>query len=155
MSKEELALAKLTASLDECLRVTLDACESPVERLLMLAIISHYAFTLEVPNNAINGGRFGDFSGDSVRPQYRVECSGHVYRLDFAVPSQRLAIEVDGHDFHERTKAQASRDKARDRALTAAGWRVLRFTGSDVWNDAASCAQEIFSVLAGLERVGS
>ena len=44
----------------------------------------------------------------------------------------RLAVECDGHDFHDRTKERASRDRARDRRLQAAGITVFRFTGSDI-----------------------
>lgn len=46
-----------------------------------------------------------------------------------------VAVELDGHDFHERTKEQASRDKKRDRSLLSKGWTTIRFTGSDVVRD--------------------
>lgn len=59
-----------------------------------------------------------------------------------------LAIECDGHDFHERTKEQAARDKSRDRALIRSGLRaVLRFTGSEIWHRADECAGEIVDIL--------
>ena len=48
----------------------------------------------------------------------------------------RLVVECDGFDFHERTKEQASRDRRRDRALQRAGFKVYRYTGSDIWADA-------------------
>lgn len=74
------------------------------------------------------------------------------YWLDFAVMNPGrdvfLAIEVDGHDFHERTKEQAQRDRSRDRELTAAGWRVLRFTGREVYQDAGKCVREVLAVVA-------
>lgn len=38
-------------------------------------------------------------------------------------------IECDGHEFHERTKRQAARDRSRDRAIQAFGYRIFRFTG--------------------------
>lgn len=34
-------------------------------------------------------------------------------------------------------------DKSRDRRLTAAGWRVMRFTGSEVYRDAAACVAQV------------
>lgn len=52
----------------------------------------------------------------------------------------RIAIECDGHDFHERTPEQAQRDKSRDRFLSEQGWIVLRFTGREITRDARSCA---------------
>ena len=55
----------------------------------------------------------------------------------------RLLVEVDGHDFHERTKQQASYDRRRDRELTLEGFRVIRFTGSEVYNHPYECAEDI------------
>jgi REase_MTES_1575 len=71
------------------------------------------------------------------------------YRLDFALQrgDTNIAIELDGHDFHERTKQQAMRDKSRDRKLTELGWRVLRFTGSEVWKSPVDVAQETWRIL--------
>ena len=53
-----------------------------------------------------------------------------------------LVVEVDGHEFHERTKLQAARDRQRDRAMIAEGFRVVRFTGQEVYR-AAECADEV------------
>lgn len=61
-----------------------------------------------------------------------------------------LAVEVDGHDFHERTKQQARRDKQRDRQLLAAGLQTVRFTGSEVWEDCRRCAQESIDLLLAM-----
>lgn len=44
----------------------------------------------------------------------------------------RFAVECDGHAFHDRTKVQASRDRARDRRLLRQGIVTLRFTYDDV-----------------------
>lgn len=71
------------------------------------------------------------------------------FRIDFAFieetggKSIRVAVELDGHDFHERTKEQASRDKRRDRVLAANGWTTLRFTGSDVYADPLKVLDEV------------
>lgn len=61
----------------------------------------------------------------------------------------RLIIECDGHEFHERTKEQAERDRSRDRALTAKGFTVLRFTGREINRDALACAREVERFLRG------
>jgi hypothetical protein len=58
---------------------------------------------------------------------------------------RRLIIECDGHDFHERTKEQAAKDRSRDRAATIAGIDVLRFTGSEIWRDPWECAGQIIT----------
>jgi hypothetical protein len=83
-------------------------------------------------------------------PQREVVVDGKVYRLDFVVapwgetwgrirddaqrfglPFPEFAIELDGHDFHERTKEQVALRDRRDRDLQNAGWRVLHFSGAE------------------------
>lgn len=54
-----------------------------------------------------------------------------------------VVVECDGHEFHEKTKRQAQRDKARDRYLQSHGYKVLRFTGSEIWTDPRKCALEV------------
>jgi len=68
------------------------------------------------------------------------------YRLDFAFVAsdgRKLCVEVDGYENHDKTKEQAQHDRRRDRVLLLSGWRVVRFTGSEVYNTAASCANEV------------
>lgn len=59
-----------------------------------------------------------------------------------SMPDKKLVVECDGHEFHERTKEQAKRDRERDRRLQKAGYRVFRFTGSEIWRNAHKCAHE-------------
>lgn len=65
-----------------------------------------------------------------------------------------VAIECDGHAFHERTKEQASRDKKRDREILKAGFPVVRFTGSDVFKSPQECEEQVAELLDdALDRV--
>lgn len=59
----------------------------------------------------------------------------------FVLP--KVIVECDGHDFHEKDREQAKKDKARDRFLQAEGFRVFRFTGSEIVQDPIKCAQEV------------
>jgi very-short-patch-repair endonuclease len=79
------------------------------------------------------------------------------YVLDFALFTMAypgkptmLNIECDGHEWHERTKQQASSDRARDRELLAMGIMVARFTGSDIFNYEERCAAEVLTILESL-----
>lgn len=56
-----------------------------------------------------------------------------------------LAVECDGHDFHERTKEQAKRDRSRDRALQDNGYAVYRFTGSEIYRTPLKCARQVWA----------
>lgn len=58
-----------------------------------------------------------------------------------------IAVECDGHDFHEKTKEQASRDKKRDREILKAGFPVVRFSGSDIYRSPADCVEQIKDLL--------
>jgi very-short-patch-repair endonuclease len=49
------------------------------------------------------------------------------YRVDFAYPEARVAIEADGFRWHS-TRQQWDRDRARRNALTAMGWTLLHVT---------------------------
>jgi len=55
----------------------------------------------------------------------------------------RIIMEVDGHDFHEKTKEQAIQDKSRDRFITKKGYPIFRFTGSEIFNQPHQIAKEI------------
>jgi very-short-patch-repair endonuclease len=107
--------------------------ESPIEALFLLAAYP-YKFT----------------HGLTILPQHQFG----PYRVDFLMlnvnaASGELVVELDGHDFHERTKEQAERDKKRDRWFTSQGIRVVRFTGSEVWRDPKACAAEAVALLEG------
>ena len=52
------------------------------------------------------------------------------YILDFAVPSAKLVIEIDG-ETHATLDGMAH-DAKRTEWLTTRGWRVLRFTNAEV-----------------------
>jgi very-short-patch-repair endonuclease len=63
--------------------------------------------------------------------QFTVLANGYfVARVDLAWPAHKLAVEYDGRWHADR--GQLHRDRARLRALTAAGWRVLHVTSEDL-----------------------
>lgn len=98
----------------------------------------------------------------TIRPQYSVG----PYVLDFAIfvgpfgvqkKEWRIAVECDGHYFHERTKEQATRDRRRDRYLALNGWTVMRFTESEINADPRGCVDQIgaqIEQLVGIPRPG-
>jgi very-short-patch-repair endonuclease len=78
------------------------------------------------------------------------------YRADFLFKVclkgsfRMLAVECDGHDYHERTAAQAERDRSRDRRLLMNGVHVLRFTGREIVRDVAACVDDLSMALSRL-----
>ncbi|MQL48790.1 DUF559 domain-containing protein [Photorhabdus khanii] len=84
-----------------------------------------------------------------IYPQYNVG----KYRIDFAIPDKKIAIELDGHDYH-KTKYQRTYDAQRDRWLFGEGWQVLRFTGTEIYKNLDGCIDEICN-LCGIERLSN
>jgi len=133
--------------------------ESPIELLLAATLCAYSSWSLwdihaqqsidvkAVTSSAGIADCSGVLFGHSgvIATQAVVAPGGASYRVDFAllVFDEKFAIELDGHDFHERTKEQARRDKSRDRALTMAGWKVLRFTGSEVYANPLSVVDQL------------
>jgi hypothetical protein len=67
--------------------------------------------------------------------EHPVTASGRNYRLDFAVPSLKRGIELDGHATHSSPGAIAD-DRRKKRALEDAGWQVRYYGGQEVTQDA-------------------
>ncbi|MGI8780672.1 MAG: DUF559 domain-containing protein [Solirubrobacteraceae bacterium] len=70
---------------------------------------------------------------------------GHM--VDFFWPDCRLVVETDGWAAHGH-RAAFERDRARDAALHAAGYRVLRFTWRQVRDETLKVTVQIATVLA-------
>jgi very-short-patch-repair endonuclease len=62
------------------------------------------------------------------------------YVLDFAIPEKKIDIECDGEHFH---KEGNSRDRKRNWVLRNRGWKILRFTGTQIKEDINSCITKI------------
>jgi very-short-patch-repair endonuclease len=69
------------------------------------------------------------------------------HEADAFWPAARLVIEMDSWEFHGH-RAAFERDRARDAALQAADYRVLRLTHRRLENDGAAIATQIRQLLA-------
>lgn len=72
------------------------------------------------------------------------------WRIDLALPSQKIAVEVDGR-FHGSAKQQRS-DAEKNNMLTASGWRCLRYPASSVLTvkRRAAIVEQICRLLCGV-----
>lgn len=140
-----------------------DLCESPIEREMLEALWGmgwYFASWGEYQRPTISRAgkplaRAMEIpEGDSVtiRPQAKLKAD----RVDFVVVGfacgdidpARLVIECDGHAFHEKTPGHAARDKARDRRISALGYTVLRFTGTEIRRRPEKCAAEVHKMVS-------
>lgn len=83
-------------------------------------------------------------------PATNVEVLGH--EVDALWPRQRLVVEADGYAFH-RHRGAFEHDRARDSAMQAEGYRVVRVTDRRLKHESAALADEIRRLLrSGDER---
>ena len=68
------------------------------------------------------------------------------YRVDFAYPAARVAIEADGFRWHS-SRQQWDRDRARRNALTAMGWTVLNVTWAELRDNPDAVINTISALL--------
>lgn len=125
-----------------------DACKSPIEVIL--------AFGFEI----LVYDRLNKIPYFDLIPQYEITTNGKRYFADLYFDTQidfdccykyendlKLIIECDGHEFHEKTKEQVAHNNERDLNLKLAGYDVLHFSGSQIYNDPFKCAEEIINYI--------
>lgn len=148
-------------SLEDTLTWLFSKIESPIEKAFLDAVLQScidrwidlgYGQELigETPSESFKP----DIGHLFIWAQREFKLSGSRYRADFVLMmrhekhgSHSIIVECDGHDFHEKTKAQAQRDKKRDRQFVRQGHRVIRFTGSEIHGSAMECAGEAIDLV--------
>ena len=166
----EVLAKEVVRSVSLTMAMALDSCQSPIEVAMFFALTSQaVGFGPHMPTVVVWDGhpsqivdRIG-WGTVEIRPQAQIG----EHRVDFLVTfshdpigddgkrtriERKLIVECDGHDFHDRTKGQASRDRERDRALQAAGYQVFRYTGADLWADVFKCSHEVLRHLMPLSE---
>lgn len=152
----QMAKAAKSASADLAGFVGLAKCESPIEKIIFTSIYTNASEFFEV-YVATSKEDAEIITTDSRRDYVLIEPQWHwtAFRCDFRISTFRfwdnrkasVIVECDGHEFHEKTKEQAQRDKSRDRQFLLAGMSVLRFTGSEIWKNPTVCTAQIFAAL--------
>ena len=133
-SYQNLAYLNMTDLID----ITNEYCKSPIEKI--------FFFTFSLVEFDYSEGRI---QGLELNQQEEVKVNDKTYYLDFCFNANengfeesdyKLAIECDGHDFHEKTKEQVTKDNERTLDLKMAGYDILRFSGSQIYNEPFKCA---------------
>lgn len=120
--------------------------KSPIERLFFLAISLQCDMKVSWFRIVAAGSKEHD--NEDLQFGWQVDIDG--WRVDYlfqvlsdAGVTSKLIVECDGHDFHERTKEQAQRDRERDRRMQENGYTIFRFTGSELHRNAFGCARQV------------
>ena len=152
----------------------LKKCETPIEVPMLLAITIVGKALFGTLHYVVEDIEIGDSSGSGPRLSLEPQAQLGEHRVDFLLTAKypyylshlrklpdgrevrepkeiqkerKIIIECDGHDFHDRTREQARKDRSRDRALQSLGYRVFRYTGSEIWSNVFMCAHEAVTTL--------
>lgn len=142
--------------------------DSEIEKLFSVTLATHARFAFAELSDVVfaeNAEIAESRRNDDRRPalvverqvtigKYRVDfllsawCYGRIWTgrgrfVDVSPRWRQLVVECDGHDFHEKTREQVARDKARDRFIVSSGYDVFRFSGSEIWRDPLSCIDQV------------
>ena len=131
-------IGKRKEILERLMNLSLDysKCQSPIE------VIFNVAFDLIM---SFMDKRY------ELQPQYEVITDkGKRYVLDFAFIQDdfKLAVECDGHEFHEKTKDQVEYGNQRDLDLKFNGFEVLHFSGTQIYENPMKCACDTKNYIA-------
>ena len=77
-----------------------------------------------------------------------VDLNGETWRVDFAWPDRRLAVEYEGFDFHS-SPDDLRRDRRKRTALSEMGWRVMGIVAHDVRSTPYEMTRDIAYALSG------
>lgn len=88
---------------------------------------------------------------DRLSLSYKTQHEIDNFQCDFVFPDHKLIVECDGFDYHS-SKEQLTKDRKRDRKLDRLGWKVMRFTGSEIYADSDICALEVQDRLRRIQR---
>ena len=134
-----------------CFDDMLDCTKSPIESKLLTALIVSNSCGMRIQAED-NGMSWGDTNFCLIVNiqkkigRYNVDFlieEKDIWKEDKKIPVKKLIVECDGHDFHEKTKEQVSRDKRRERNLQAMGFPIYRFSGSEIYKSPTKCAESI------------
>lgn len=162
--KEQLRLAAALVG-REAEETFASGTESCLRHLKTLVFDSPLEVAFWIWWDAISRGY--QWMGESVwlERQRELDVEGERFRLDFVVEPDTawaadlarhgmtwplIAIEVDGHGFHERTREQVALRDRRDRALQKAQWKVFHFSFSEFTQDPSACTREVWEYVAGI-----
>ena len=151
----------------DCLFVSSSLCQSPIEQLFYSAITVVLDMNgLEFKEIHLDNDKTA-YSGIDIMPQekinkYRVDFCLYYYsslvvdvntlRTEYKEICKKIAVELDGQSFHDTDEKQRRYEKARDRFLQKKGFKVFRYTGSEIVRDPFAAALECIAYLIGADE---
>lgn len=124
-----------------------DELQSPIEAIFALWWC-YYADVMQIKEDIQAWPQWG-FAPINGR-QYRADFVFWPRKLDEVTKDtwfRGVVVELDGHDFHERTPEQVMLRDQRDRDLIAANYVVLHFSGTEMHRHPESVMDQTYSAV--------
>jgi very-short-patch-repair endonuclease len=142
----------------------LDCRISPIEQIFN---ICYYRYAVE---NIPNADDIEEFCGlplyccfiEELQKQKNIVANGKNYIVDFCIDFSRknkagqyiyakfknlkYVIELDGYDYHSNKK-QMNYDYEREQNLQILGYKIMRFTGSQIYNKPYECIDKLIKMI--------
>jgi len=121
-------------------------CESPIEVMFIgafrfFAKLNNYRTVRGDDQPELLPGQTSLPFDFDIWEQYEIED----FRVDFLIGfgERHVIVECDGKDFHHAKREQIDRDRERDAKLHSLGYKVVRFPGTQIYNDPMHCAADV------------
>ena len=134
---------------------------SPIEQIYK---ISYFATLtdMETTEDEIFGISLGDLFKEELQEQTPIKYNNKTYIADFVIDFSKkdkdghfvypkisdliYVIELDGFEYHSN-KQQMANDYEREQSIMELGYKVIRFTGSQIYNSAEDCVKKTISII--------
>lgn len=156
-------LAEESFHCDMYMDCTSGAIQSPIESLFYIALnfVNKTSFLCRF--STLQHYTIGHHERLLIFPQHSVG----KYKADFVVfygivsneeeknvsyDGKWVAVELDGHQFHEMSEPQRRYEKERDRFFQKEGYLVFRYTGSEIFKNPIKSAAEVMAYLVDTDE---
>jgi very-short-patch-repair endonuclease len=134
--------------------------ESPIEQMLYCALNTLQKFNYIEDADPIELGGKMFIRGFLITPQkeigkYRADfelCYSRILHNPLRQEDNKVLVECDSQEFHERTERERRYEKKRDRYFTGMGLKVFHFTGKEIKDHPMETAREIICFLTGIKE---
>lgn len=116
-------------------------CQSPIEKI--------FAFAYDIVTFDNEFSLFNLLAQEEILANekkyyadFLFDTKGYFSKFHRAENDLKLIVECDGHEYHKATKQQVKHDNERDFNLKMAGYEVLHFSGSQIYEDPFKCAMD-------------
>ena len=134
----------------DSIKIRIEKCESPLEKFFLI----EWRYQIEGYSNPEG------FPGFFIYPQFQI----NNFTIDFAIiyitfdewdkhhknnfvsiKDKILLVEIDSYLWHGAEPEQFAKEKERERELQKEGYKLMRFSGREIYKDVENCVREVIN----------